>query len=427
MKFVHILIAFILLSNVAQANTEEAFYVNFCDSTLRLDYIFSGNQENQCISVDELCIMPHWYGKRQRMADLPVQGNGQLTVRNHKNGEVIYRNSFSTLFQEWLSYDEAKTNTKAFENVFLMPFPKDTVDVTVELHDNRQNVTASLTHQVIPSDILIRHLGFKQTTPYETLFSAKNPNRCIHIAFIAEGYKKSEMNIFLDDARTACEALFNHEPFKSMQDKFNVIAVKSPSEESGTSEPAKGIWRNTALNSNFDTFYSDRYLTTLKLKRLHDWLAGTPYEHIIVLVNTQEYGGGGILNSYNLSMTHHKAFKPVVVHEFGHSFAGLGDEYAYENEAIPMYPHDVEPWEPNLTTLCNFHGKWEDLINKNTPIPTPSSSVEKDQVGVFEGAGYSIKGVYRPMQDCRMRTNTNPEFCVVCRRAITDLIKFYTE
>lgn len=127
------------------------------------------------------------------------------------------------------------------------------------------------------------------------------------------------MGLFIKDAQTATDALFAHEPFKSKKDKFNIIAVKSDSEESGTSEPSKGIWKNTALSSHFDTFYSDRYLTTLHLKDVHNWLAGTPYEHIIILVNTEKYGGGGILNSYNLSMTHNEWFKPVVVHEFGHS------------------------------------------------------------------------------------------------------------
>ena len=132
--------------------------------------------------------------------------------------------------------------------------------------------------------------------------------------------------------------------------------MKSVSEESGTSVPSKGIWKNTALGSNFDTFHSERYLTTLNLKKVHDWLAGTPYEHIIILVNTDVYGGGGILNYYNLSSTGHKSFKPVIVHEFGHSFAGLADEYAYDWEEIPMYPLDVEPWEANITTLADFNG-----------------------------------------------------------------------
>ena len=235
------------------------------------------------------------------------------------------------------------------------------------------------------------------------------------------------MPVFLKDAQVAIDALFAHEPFKSMRDRFNIIAVKSPSKESGTSEPSKGIWKETALHSHFDTFYSNRYLTTLNIKDLHNVLAGTPYEHIIVLVNTNMYGGGGILNSYNLSMTHHPQYRPVVVHEFGHSFGGLGDEYAYEQEQIPMYPHDVEPWEPNLTTLTDFHGKWEDMIEKGTSRPTPSTPENKGKVGLYEGAGYSLKGVYRGMQDCRMRTNENPEFCPVCNRALRNLIKFYTD
>ena len=307
--------------------------------------------------------------------------------------------------------------------------PKDTIDVTLDLRNNRREIMTSLTHQVAPSDILIHHKGEKPT-PYETLQQAADTTRCIHIAYVAEGYTEEEMPIFLQDAKEANEAIFNHEPFKSMRDRFNVVAVKSASLESGTSEPGKDIWKKTALSSHFDTFYSERYLTTLHLKDLHDWLAGTPYEHIIVLVNSTRYGGGGILNSYNLTTCHQKWFKPVVVHEFGHSFAGLADEYAYESEQVPMYPHDVEPWEKNITTLANFHGKWEDMIKKGTKIPTPLSKKEKEavsKVGVFEGAGYSPKGVYRGVQDCRMRINETPEFCIVCKKALQDIIDFYTK
>lgn len=404
-----------------------AFDQYFEDKTLRIDYTFSGDVTQQDIYVDKLNVIPRWYGKRHHLAEVPVEGNGQIIVRDHRTRQVIYKNSFSTLFQEWLSYDEAKQIRKSFENVFLVPMPKDTADITVNLMNNRREVMTTLTHQVVPTDILIRHIGERHITPYETLQQAADTNRCIHIAYIAEGYQEQEMPTFLEDAHAAMDALFAHEPFKSMRNRFQITAVKAPSKESGTSEPAKGIWKNTALHSHFDTFYSDRYLTTLNLKELHDWLAGTPYEHIIVLVNTDKYGGGGILNSYNLSMTHHEQFRPVVVHEFGHSFAGLGDEYAYENEAIPMYPHDVEPWEPNLTTLKDFHGKWEDMIDKKTPVPTPATKKNEKKVGVYEGAGYSLNGVYRGMQDCRMRTNQNPEFCQVCLRALTRLIEFYTE
>ena len=407
----------------------------FIDATLRIDYTFIGNIKQQHIAVDELCKIPRWYGKHQRLSGLPVEGNGQITVRDHKTQTIIYRNSFSTLFQEWLSYDEAKTATKSFENVFLVPFPKDTADITIELRDNRRSVMTQLTHMVVPNDILIRKIGDKSVTPYETLQQAADTSRCIHVAYVAEGYTEAEMPTFLNDCRTAMEALFAHEPFKTLRNRFNVVAVKAPSAESGTSNPGKGIWKNTALHSNFNTFYSDRYLTTLHLKDLHNWLAGTPYEHIIVLVNTDNYGGGGILNSYNLSMTHHRAFKPVVVHEFGHSFAGLADEYAYDYEAIPMFPHDIEPWEKNITTMVDFKSKWSDMVKKGTKIPTeqpadldkPNAKKEKWQIGAYEPAGYSMHGVYRAYPDCRMRTNNNPEFCPVCQKAITELVKFYTE
>lgn len=391
------------------------FNTYFADKTLRIDYNFSGNAKEQHIAVDELKLSPRWYGKRKRLAELPMEGNGQITVKDHKSGTTIYRNSFSTLFQEWLSYPEAETTSKAFENVFLVPMPKDTVDITIDLRNNRREVVASLTHQVVPSDILIRHIGERNVTPYETLLQAKDTTKCIHIAFLAEGYQQHEMPTFINDAKIAIEALFAHEPFKSMKERFNIVAVKAPSIDSGTSEPGNGIWKQTALSSHFDTFYSDRYLTTLNLKDLHDLLAGTPYEHIIVLVNTEKYGGGGILNSYNLSMTHHSKYRPVVVHEFGHSFAGLADEYAYETEDIPMYPHDIEPWEKNITTKVDFHGKWEDMIGKDS------------KAGLYEGAGYSLKGVYRAYPDCRMRTNENPEFCDVCKRILQNVIDFYTK
>ncbi len=400
----------------------------FTDKTLRIDYTFAGNEAKQMIAVDELSVMPRWYGKKQRLAELPVEGNGQITVRDHHTGKIIYRNSFSTLFQEWLTYPEAKSTTKSFENVFLVPMPKDTADVTIDLRNNRRQVTTTLTHQVVPTDILIRHKG-EHPTPYVTLQQAADTSRCIHIAFLAEGYTQAEMQTFLKDAREATEALFAHEPFKSTKDRFNVVAVEAPSTDSGTSIPAQGLWKRTALSSHFDTFYSDRYLTTLHIKDLHDWLAGTPYEHIIVLVNTDKYGGGGILNSYNLAMAHNKWTKPVVVHEFGHSFAGLADEYAYENEPLEMYPKDIEPWEQNITTLKDFHGKWENLIEKGTKIPTPLSKDKekaKTKVGVFEGAGYALKGVYRGTQDCRMRINETPEFCPVCKQALQRLIDFYT-
>ena len=417
----------VFLFAVVLSGQAQVFDDYFVNKTLRLDYVFAGNSSRQDIFLSGLSVSPVWYGKRARLSEVPVEGNGQVVMTDSKSGKVIYRNSFSTLFQEWLTYDEAKESSRSFENVFLVPFPKDSASITVRLMDNRRQVRTEYTHKVNPSDILIRHIGEKNRTPFLTIQQADDTTRCIHIAYVAEGYRQGEMDDFVNDVRVASNALFSHEPFKSMKSRFCIVAVMSPSEESGASQPADGVWRETALHSHFDTFYSNRYLTTLHLFDLHDLLAGIPYEHIIVLVNTDRYGGGGILNSYNLVSTKNDYFKPVVVHEFGHSFAGLADEYAYEEEAIPMYPHDVEPWEPNITTLCDFRGKWEDMLLADTPVPTPEKMSDKVKTGVYEGAGYSLKGVYRPSPDCRMRTNQNPEFCNVCQRAIRRLIDFYTD
>lgn len=192
--------------------------------------------------------------------------------------------------------------------------------------------------------------------------------------------------------------------------------------------PRLDQWKNTAFHSHFSTFYSDRYLTTSRLKALHDALAGIDYEHIIVLANTDEYGGGGIYNSYTLTTAHHESFRPVVVHEFGHSFGGLADEYFYEEDIMSdTYPTDVEPWEPNVTTRVNFASKWADLIPEGTPMPTPAEDFNTYQVGLYEGAAYSFKGLYRGSYNCRMRTNDYPAFCPVCQRALRRLIEFYTE
>ena len=410
MRKVFIISALLLSSFSAQAQNFDDY---FEDKTLRLDYTFAGDATRQQIFVDELVSLPRWYGRKQHLAELPLKGNGQITVRSLADGMVIYRHSFSSLFQEWVSTAEAKQTQKSFENVFLVPYPKSPVEIKVELFDYHDQVISRLTHKVDPKDILIRKAGERQITPHVTLQQAADTTRCIHVAFVAEGYQQQEMDVFLNDCRIAMESLFEHEPFKQNQLKFNMVAVMPPSVESGTSEPNKGIWKNTPLGSHFDTFYSERYLTTLHLKKLHDVLAGIPYEHIIVLVNTDRYGGGGIYNSYNLTYAHGKHFRPVVVHEFGHSFGGLGDEYPYGDDD-PMYFADTEPWEPNLTTKHDFNGKWENLIKDK-------------KAGFIEGGGYLSKGVWRGYENCRMRTNEEPEFCLVCQQALQRLIDFYTK
>lgn len=416
----------ILCMAMAIGSYAQNFADYFQNKTLRVDYIFTGDAGRQAIYLDELSQLPTWSGRQHHLSELPLAGNGQITIRDLATKQCIYKTSFSSLFQEWLSTDEAKTTAKGFENTFLLPYPQKPVEVEITLFTPRKEVMASYKHVVRPDDILIHGRGTSHVTPHRYLLQNGNEKDCIDVAILAEGYTEKEMNTFYKDAQSACESLFAHEPFKSKKNKFNIVAVASPSMDSGVSVPREKQWKHTAVNSHFDTFYSDRYLTTSRVKDIHNALAGIPYEHIIILANTDVYGGGGIYNSYTLTTAHHPMFKPVVVHEFGHSFGGLADEYFYDEDIMTdTYPLDVEPWEQNISTRVNFGSKWEDMLQPGTPIPTPTKQESKYPVGVYEGGGYSSKGIFRPAFNCRMRTNEHPVFCPVCQRAISRVIDFY--
>ena len=418
-----------LLCLIAVASTRaQVFADHFADKTLRVDYIFNGNASGQAICLDGLSALPTWAGRKHHLAELPLQGNGQIVMRNAASGKTIYTTSFSSLFQEWLETDEARNQTKGFENTFLLPYPLQPVEIEITLLDPRRNVRASMKHIVHPNDVLIEQKGNSHITPHKYLLHNDSPEKCIDVAILAEGYTLQEMQAFYEDADIACKSIFDHEPFKSMKKRFNVVAVASPSTDSGVSVPRLNEWKHTAFSSHFSTFYSDRYLTTSRVKAIHDALAGIPYEHIIILANTEEYGGGGIYNSYTLTTAHHPMFRPVVVHEFGHSFGGLADEYFYDNDVMTdTYPLDIEPWEQNISTQVDFAAKWKDMLSENTPVPTPAEVSENYPTGVYEGGGYSAKGIFRPAENCRMRTNEYPAFCPVCQRALRRIIEFYTE
>ena len=421
-------ILFLLCLIAVSSTRAQVFADHFADKTLRVDYIFNGNASGQAICLDGLSALPTWAGRKHHLAELPLQGNGQIIMRNAASGKTIYTTSFSSLFQEWLETDEARNVTKGFENTFLLPYPLQPVEIEITLLDPRCNVRASMKHIVHPNDVLIEQKGNSHITPHKYLLHNDSPEKCIDVAILAEGYTLQEMQTFYEDAEIACKSIFDHEPFKSMKKRFNVVAVASPSTDSGVSVPRLNEWKHTAFGSHFSTFYSDRYLTTSRVKAIHDALAGIPYEHIIILANTEEYGGGGIYNSYTLTTAHHPMFRPVVVHEFGHSFGGLADEYFYDNDVMTdTYPLDIEPWEQNISTQVDFAAKWKDMLSENTPVPTPAEVSENYPTGVYEGGGYSAKGIFRPAENCRMRTNEYPAFCPVCQRALRRIIEFYTE
>lgn len=421
LKFAVAILIFLVQSHLC---VSAAVNGQLCESgVLRMDYILCGKSgSNPSISLLRTVSQP---GRRAYAhgSELPLAGNGRITVTDRTSGDTIYRQSFSTLFQEWMELGD--TTMRAFENSFIIPKPKNPVDVELLLCDSRHRVVARHSATVDPYDILIA----PATDPaYDTVMIHRGTytGPKIGVAILAEGYTAEEMDDFVKAAREAVEAILSHEPFRSYADRFDFVAVKSVSKDSGVSVPKDGKWLDTAFGSHFSTFYSDRYLTTPRVFALHDAMSGVDAEHIIVLANTDTYGGGGIYNSYTLTAAGHKQFKPVVVHEFGHSFGGLADEYFYENDVMSeTYPLDVEPWEQNVTTLVDFGSKWADMVKKDTPVPTPAGD-NAPSVGVFEGAAYSTHGLYRPADKCRMRVNDIDHFCPVCQRAIERLILFYT-
>lgn len=418
--------------------------------TLRLDYIFTGTNNETEISLAKMKSLEGWHGRHVNMDNVLLQGNGQVKLYDSESGKLLYINSFSTLFREWQNSEEATQVRKSFEVVLLVPMPSSKARVTVDLYNDRKEIVATYTHEMDPKDILIQPV--KCNFPSKYILRSGDSKDCIDIAFVAEGYTAQEADLFYSEAQMAMEQIIGHEPFKSMKDRLNFVAVAAPSQESGVSIPNKGDWRNTALGSHYDTFYSDRYLTTLNIFKLHDALASVPYEHIIILANTDNYGGGGIYGQYMMSSTRHYQSKPVIVHEFGHSFAGLADEYFYDDQYEQFYFSDIEPWEPNITTLVDFESKWKDMLDtdkivtkaeqvaqqeaqraqaqkaraEGKPVARPDYSNIKFEVGLYEGAGYLSEGVYRPVPECRMKINEYPEFCPVCKRAIQRYIDWNT-
>ena len=416
-KRLSLLIIVVLMTVVARPQESTTFDQYFEDRTLRLDYVFAGNSTEQHIYFEQAYSTPRWAGRRNRLAEMPLLGNGQIKLKDAETGLLLYVHTFSSLFQEWQATEEARHVQKSFETSYNVPMPKQPVVVEVTLTDFHGKVVGEMTHTIDPKDILIRQLG-QNGTEYRYIWvpdSVPDLTRCIDLAIVAEGYTEAEKDKFYKDCQRVVDALFAHEPFTTLKNRFNVVAVAAKSLESGPSVPRKGRWSQTAVGSHYDTFYSDRYLMTQDIHQLYNLLSGVPFEHIIVLVNSDIYGGGGIYNQLLVTTTDHPTFRQVLVHEFGHSYGGLGDEYEYGDDPEPIYPADTEPWEPNLTTKVDFQSKWADML----PDPT-------GKVGLYEGGGYQSKGVWRPSKNCRMKTNEAEDFCPVCSRAIVRITNFYT-
>ncbi len=399
----------------------------FKDQSMRVDFLLGGNSSTERVYPEQIKKEKFWAGSKQNLIDPFNYGNYRFRIFDEKSDSLLFVKGFSTLFEEWQSTVEAKEIDKTFYQTAIFPFPKRKIRLEIDSRQRDGIFKNIYSTSIDPSNYFILNESPFQFETFEVLQNGKSENK-VDIAILAEGYTALEMDKFKEDAKRVTQYLFDEEPFKSEKDKFNVTAVLTPSLESGTDIPGEHVYKNTCFNSTFYTFDVSRYLTTSDMRPILDAAAIVPYDQIYILVNTERYGGGGFYNFLTVCTADNNLTKEVFVHEFGHGFAGLADEY-YNSEVAydDFYNKKAEPWEPNITTLVDFDSKWKNMVDKTVEIPTPRDFKNSDKVGVYEGGGYSSKGIYSPFIDCRMKSNVAKRFCPVCQESIKKVILFYTE
>ncbi len=375
--------------------------------SLRVDLLLSGDVTNVTMKVRGISAYNQggtglWGGHNSG------QGEYRFTLVAKNSQCVVYQDGFSSLFDEWASSDFPGKTPVEFQQVLVMPMPMDDVELIVDKRSKK-----GYYYPILKQDIKVGQVaGFKPPFIAEVnqLVGFNPSSQMVDVLLVAEGYTESEKNKFKADAARFVEYFLSSVPFAGCANALNIHSVFYPSRQSGCIQPNQGKNPETVLGASFNTFGSERYLQTLNIFTLADYAAAVPHDLIVVLVNTSEYGGGGVFNSFAIGSVDHPLSMAVLMHEIGHAFAGLGDEY-YDSE-VPysdFYSADVEPWEPNITTLVDFDSKWKaDMANGS--------------VGLVEGAGYSAKGIYRAQEHCLMKA-LNAPFCQVCQKAVATRIR----
>jgi IgA Peptidase M64/Peptidase M64 N-terminus len=405
--------------------SQVAFDTYFTDKVLRFDFMFAGNSTKTMVYPMGMKEEPFFGGSKTKLTDPFNYGNFKYELYDSARNVLIYSRGFCSLFQEWQTTAEAKTMERCFYEVATMPYPKNKSRFVLSIRERNGTFSKLYETEIDPADYFIRKEK-PVNVSFTKIYDGGEPATSVDLAFIAEGYRAEEMAKFRSDVKKMADALFAEPAFGEYKNRFNIWAVEAVSTDSGTDIPGERYYANTALNSSFYTFNLDRYLTTQDIKAVNDYAAVVPHDNIIVLINSSKYGGGGVYNYYSGTTVDHLLSTVVFLHEFGHGFAGLADEY-YSSEVAyeEYYPLNVEPWEPNITTMVNFDSKWKKMISPGTPVPTPPEEKYKNVTGLFEGGGYSAKGIFRPEFDCRMKSNNKKGYCSVCSEAVRKMIKFY--
>jgi hypothetical protein len=430
MKVKHLLFLVLLLTipvHIYAQSVEFSDY--FTRGCLRVDLFHTGVGEEEIYAVDEIIREPVWGGNPRNLIDTMNLGGHLVSMFDVATNMLIFSRGYCSLFGEWVTIDEAIEGVPGtFHESLILPMPMRKVQIRIDRRDRKNIFHNVFDLTVDPDDYHIktesRHSNFK----IRVLEDNGPPDRKVDLVILADGYRRDEIHKLRKDADRFLEALFNTEPLSSRKRDFNVRLIESVSARSGVDNPREGVYRDNLLGLSFNTFDLDRYMLSYSNKVIRDVAAKVPYDLVILLANEEKYGGGGIFNLYSTCISDNEYDTYVFVHEFGHAFAGLGDEYYSSNVSYnDMYPRGIEPWEPNITALLDAENvKWGDMIEEGTPVPTPDDSTYAGTVGCFEGAGYSAEGLYRPHRDCIMFSKDARFFCPVCGRAVEKMIDFHT-
>jgi len=464
----------LLLVFMASALWAQSFSDHFTGKTLRVDYYHTGTKGQELFALDQLYEAGEWAGTRTHMITPLNLGEYQVRMYDAESGKLVYSRGYSTVFNEWQTTAGAKEKWHTFHETWQLPMPKNKIELAVARRNAKMEFDEIWRTAIDPNDrVAVSPKPEKPDWKVTAIMQNGDPATKVDLVIVGDGYAEGDMVKFRRDARHFNDELLKTEPFKSRKDDFNVWIIEVISGESGIPKPDKGIWKNSALGCEYNTFGSARYILTEDNKALRDAAGLVPYDYVNILINDDRYGGGGIYNLYTTTyaIPDHpdQAWQMdyVYVHEFGHSFAGLGDEYyssqiSYEE----FYKKDVEPWERNVTALLDKDNlKWENFVAEDTPLPTPWQKalydslafergkldrlaadyyekrepyIQKQQAvldnipwsgktGAFEGAGYEQFGLYRPSVDCRMFSLSMAPFDPVCAAALEEVIDYFTK
>jgi hypothetical protein len=438
--------------------------------TMRLDYYHTGDAKQEMFSVDRVVIEPlTWPGDPSKAIDNTNLGKYFFEVRDQKSGHALYSRGFASIYGEWETTDEAKSMLRTFSESLRFPAPEAPVEIVLKKRDAKNYWRDIWSTSVDPKDIFIDRSTPRAPATLIPIQKMGDPATKVDLLLLGDGYTAREASKFVADARRLVAVLFATSPFKEHRSDFNVWGLCPPATQSGISRPSTGVYRDSL--ATYDAFGSERYVLSFDNRALRKVAQFAPYEFIEILANGRTYGGGGIFNLYSTVAVDNAFANYVFVHEFGHHFAGLADEYYTSAVSYAPATERIEPWEPNATALLDPSNlKWKDLVASDTPIPTPwnkdefekySLAIQKrrgeirkqklpesvmealfreelqreqsmfhkekyyGRVGAFEGSIYEAKGYYRPEVDCIMFTRTN-HFCAVCRRAIERIVDLYS-